>query len=229
MFILPQQSRSRSRIALALATCLLVLAGTFALAQGALFGGELGAPAFASVAEPGTITTAEDPSPLPSNLPPNPPPERPPPEDPPREEPQEPPPTSYPPLPSGSGEGRRIVYSNSGQRVWLVEEDGSVGASWLVSGRKGLPRAGTYKVASKSRYSSARGGALRLQYMVRFAKPRRLWIGFHSIPVTRRGQPIQSESQLGTYRSAGCVRQRLADSETMYHWAPLGTKVVVTP
>jgi lipoprotein-anchoring transpeptidase ErfK/SrfK len=228
MFILPKPRRARHRIVAAWATCVLVLTGSFALIQAPLFGGELAAPAFAST-DAGTITAADEPAPVPNILPTNPPPENPQQGDPPPQDPpQQPPPPTYPPLPAGSGEGRRVVYSNSGQRLWLVEEDGNVTNSWLVSGRKGLPRAGTYKVASKSRYSSARGGGLRLQFMVRFAKPRRLWIGFHSIPVTRRGQPIQTESQLGTYRSAGCVRQRLADAEILYNWAPLGTKVVVT-
>lgn len=121
-----------------------------------------------------------------------------------------------------------MVYSNSQQRVWLVEDSGQVSASWLVSGRKGTPRAGTYKVFSKSRYSSARGGRVRMEYMTRFARGRRLAIGFHSIPVTRNGVPIQSEGELGQYRSAGCVRQSLSDALTLWNWAPTGTKVVVT-
>lgn len=111
----------------------------------------------------------------------------------------------------------------------MVEADGKVAASWLVSGRKGLPRAGTYRVASKSRFSTAQRGRLRFEYMVRFAKGRRLWMGFHSIPETRRG-PIQSESRLGTFTSTGgCVRQRVSDAKTLFEWAPVGTKVVVTP
>ena len=142
----------------------------------------------------------------------------------------EPPPeqaSAFPPLPADSGAGRRIVYSKSEQRVWLVEEDGTVSHSWLVSGRRSLPRPGDYRVFSKSAWS--RSGSLRLQYMVRFAHGRRLRIGFHAIPITRRGRPIQSESQLGTPRSNGCVRQRAADAETLWHWAPIGTAVRVTP
>ena len=34
--------------------------------------------------------------------------------------------------------GRRVVYSKADQRVWLVEEDGVVSGSWLVSGRRSL-------------------------------------------------------------------------------------------
>lgn len=140
----------------------------------------------------------------------------------------QPPPPQFPPLPPDSGWGRRIVYSNSQQRVWLVEWNEGVVGSWLVSGRRGMPRAGTYRVFSKSRYSSARGGRVRMEYMTRFARGRRLAIGFHSIPVTRRGAPIQTEAQLGTYRSAGCVRQKLSDAKALWDFAAIGTPVVVT-
>lgn len=91
-----------------------------------------------------------------------------------------------------------------------------------------MPRPGVYRVFSKSRYSSARGGRVRMEFMTRFARGRRLAIGFHSIPVDRRGRLIQSEADLGKYRSSGCVRQKRSDAETMWHWAPIGTAVVVT-
>lgn len=160
-----------------------------------------------------------------------PPPEQPPPsEEPPPPEP-EPARPQFPPLPEDSGAGRRVVYSVSEQRVWLVEEDESVTASWLVSGRKGTPRPGTYSIYSRSRWSSANGGKVRMEFMMRFVRPkgRGLAIGFHAIPVDRRGRPIQSEDELGQPRSKGCVRQARADAEYLWHWAPDGTTVRVTP
>ena len=45
----------------------------------------------------------------------------------------------------------------------------------------------------------------------------------------RRGRPIQSEAQLGHYKSHGCVRQRLSDAQLLWDWAPIGTPVVVVP
>lgn len=142
--------------------------------------------------------------------------------------PPAPPEPQYSSLPSDSGSGRRVVYSNSQQRVWLVEGSGEIAASWLVSGRRGVPRVGVYRVFSKSRYSSARRGRVRMEFMTRFARGRSLAIGFHSIPVDRRGRPIQTEGELGRYRSAGCVRQKWVDAQTMWNWAPIGTAVVVT-
>lgn len=136
-------------------------------------------------------------------------------------------PVPAPAVPEGSGEGRRIVYSNGQQRVWLVEEDGTVARSHLVSGRRNFPRSGTFSVFSKS--PQTRSGAVRMQYMVRWHQTRRLAVGFHSIPVDRRGRMIQGEAQLGTPRSAGCVRQRLDDARFLWDWTPIGTTVVVVP
>lgn len=133
-----------------------------------------------------------------------------------------------PGIPGDSGEGRRVVYSLSQQRVWLVaDEAGTVEHTYLVSGRKGYPKPGTYSVFSTSRHT--RAGSLRMEYMVRFTKSRRTNVGFHSIPVTRRGRPIQSEAELGQYRSRGCVRQRASDAARLWDFAPVGTPVVVTP
>jgi hypothetical protein len=131
-----------------------------------------------------------------------------------------------PPLPPHSGTGRRIVYSVSGQRVWLVEAGEFVVKSHLVSGRRGIPSPGTYRVFSKSRYSSS--GSLVLEYMTRFARGSSLAIGFHAIPYYPGGRTIQSESELGQFRSAGCVRQRLSDAARLWDFAPIGTTVVVT-
>lgn len=137
-----------------------------------------------------------------------------------------------PGLPPDSGSGRRVVYSLSQQRVWLVaaataETPEKVEHTYLVSGRKGYPKPGTYSVFSTSRHT--RAGSLRMEYMVRFTKSKRTNVGFHSIPVNRRGRPIQSEAELGQYRSRGCVRQRLADAAYLWNFAPVGTVVVVTP
>lgn len=136
--------------------------------------------------------------------------------------------STLPPPPAGSGDGRRVVYANGAQRVWLVESDDSIVGSWLVSGRRGVPRPGGYAVFSRSRWSSALGGSVRMEFMVRFARGRSLAIGFHSIPVGRGGRPIQSEAQLGTFRSRGCVRQARADAARLWDFAPIGTPVVVT-
>jgi hypothetical protein len=131
------------------------------------------------------------------------------------------------PIPENSGTGRRIVYDNSDQRIWLIEDDGSVFDSYLISGRYNDPLPGNYAVFSKSRYAFAGHDGITMEHMVRFAHGRWLAIGFHSIPKYGNGSPMQTEEQLGTYRSSGCVRQRADQAEQLYNWAPVGTPVIV--
>jgi lipoprotein-anchoring transpeptidase ErfK/SrfK len=146
------------------------------------------------------------------------------PKPPPRPKPK--PKPAYPALPKNSGSGRRVVYSNPRQRVWIIDKGQHVIGSWLVSGRKNVPSGGNYKVFSRSRYTTS--GDYRMEYMVRFAHGRTKAIGFHQIPVDGNGRPAQSESQLGTYQSHGCVRQRKSDAIKMWNFAQVDTPVVVT-
>ena len=156
-------------------------------------------------------------------------------------------------LPANSGSGRRAVYSKSLQRVWLVDEDGSVVKTHRVSGRltwdqptpnnpanpvepsfqfynsSNVPA--FYRVASRSSYTcNIKKPYLCWRYMVRFTKGGDEGdnIGFHQIPVdTRTNTPVQTLSQLGQPLSGGCVRQAPADAEYMWNWAWMHTKVVV--
>jgi lipoprotein-anchoring transpeptidase ErfK/SrfK len=127
--------------------------------------------------------------------------------------------------PADSGTGRRVVYCNHCQRVWLVEADGWVYASYAVSGRRNYPRNGTYKVIR--RINPGWSKTLRLPYFVGFTYGNTTDVGFHGIPLEPDGSPIQSESQLGTPRSHGCVRQSQATAHIMWNWASMGTTVVV--
>jgi hypothetical protein len=145
----------------------------------------------------------------------------------------------FPALPDNSGQGRRIVYSDQAQRVWIVDvvaDDGDgEGAesreqlvdSYLVSGRDGVPDPGLYHVYSKSARAWAGHDGITMNHMVRFAWGRTLSIGFHSIPRYGSGIPMQTEAELGTYRSAGCVRQADHHAEALYHWARVGDAVYV--
>lgn len=134
-----------------------------------------------------------------------------------------------PPLPPDSGEGRRLVYDRSGQRVWAVDKDGTIIRSWLVSGSRynnELP--GTHKVYSKSEITTAWNGKAFLKLMVRWMKTDIGAIGFHQIPVHRDdGTVYQTEEELGTRLSGGCQRQAKEDAEFLWKFAKIGTPVVV--
>ena len=134
-----------------------------------------------------------------------------------------------PPVPSHDGAGQRIVYSNSQQRIWMIDATERIADSYLVSGRENVPAVGQYRVFSKSRTAWAGHDGITMEYMVRFTRSTTsgIPIGFHSIPKYGNGSPMQTAQQLGTYRSAGCVRQRDDKAAVLYDWAPVGMPVVV--
>ena len=132
-------------------------------------------------------------------------------------------------LPDGSGEGRRIVFSETAQRVWLVAANGGIDRTYLVSGSKfDNLNPGTYSVQSKTRHATAFDYSGSMEYFVRFATGFTAPIGFHTVPVDNTGRPEQTRQELGTPTSAGCVRQWRDDAIALWEFAPIGTKVVVT-
>jgi hypothetical protein len=134
------------------------------------------------------------------------------------------------PPPANTGTGKRIVYCNFCQRVWLVDETDYVVAAYSVSGRRGTPRPGVYHVFRKLEMGRSKAHPeLRLPYFVGFAWGSTTDIGFHGIPLRPDGSQIESDAQLGQPLSSGCVRESQMMARALYEWTPEGTPVVVTP
>jgi hypothetical protein len=133
---------------------------------------------------------------------------------------------SGPPLPANSGFGRRIVYSNHQQRIWLVEANDQVSNSFLVSGRHGLPAVGTYHIFA--RIPLQPDGSLMLPWTLKFDPlPSGGVINLHGIPLDGNGNPIEDDALIGTPQSHGCLRMTQSVAKLVYDWSPLGTPVVV--
>jgi lipoprotein-anchoring transpeptidase ErfK/SrfK len=132
-------------------------------------------------------------------------------------------------LPADSGAGKRIVFSQSRQRVWLVSDDESIQRTYPVSGSVyDNLHPGAFNVYSKSEDAWGVDDSGSMKYFVRFTQgDTGAAIGFHDIPV-KDGELVQTEAQLGTPLSHGCVRQRRADAIALWKFAPLGTSVIVT-
>ena len=131
-------------------------------------------------------------------------------------------------LPSDSGTGKRVVFDISDQRVWLVDKGDEVRRTYPVSGSlTDNLDPGTYAVYSRSRHAVGINDSGVMEYFIRFTRGVNAAIGFHSIP-TKNGRPLQTEKQLGTPRSHGCIRQAMPDAKRLWAFAPTGTKVVVT-
>ena len=134
------------------------------------------------------------------------------------------------PVPIKSGTGRRIVYANRQQRVWVINADNEVIRTFPVSGMLGQPGKGTFRVFSKSPTSySPEFAGVTFRFMTRFAIGRNGGnIGFHEIPI-RNSKPMQTVDELGAFKGSGCLRSSTQDARFIYQWATLGTKVVVVP
>lgn len=131
--------------------------------------------------------------------------------------------------PQKSGEGRRIVFDQGDQRVWLIDDDEAVVRTYLVSGSRFENLSpGAYSVTSKTRHATAFDASGTMEYFVRFATGFSEPIGFHSVPHDNSGKLEQTKAQLGQRLSAGCVRQWKNDAIALWEFAPIGTKVHVT-
>ena len=135
-----------------------------------------------------------------------------------------------PQLPNKSGSGRRVIYKNSLQWVWVVDAQNNVVRAMPVSGRRGVPISGEYKVNSQSlRSYSLDFEGVWFNNMTRFALgPAGGNIGFHAIP-TKDDKVLQTEDQLGTFQGSGCIRMSPIDAKFIFNFAKPGTKVVVLP
>jgi lipoprotein-anchoring transpeptidase ErfK/SrfK len=133
-------------------------------------------------------------------------------------------------LPADSGVGRRAVFSEGQQRVWIVSGGGKVLRTYLVSGsiHDNLDP-GTYQVYSRSMNAIGVDDSGTMKYFVRFTQgDSGAAIGFHDIPVDE-GQKVQTADELGEPTSHGCIRQKRTDAKAMWDFAGIGTTVVVTP
>ncbi|GAB3257496.1 L,D-transpeptidase [Nocardioides dilutus] len=132
-------------------------------------------------------------------------------------------------LPADSGEGYRVVFSESRQRVWLVDAEDRVQRTYPVSGSVyDNLEPGTYEVYSRSEQAYAFDGSGSMKYFVRFAEgDTGAAIGFHDIPVGNDGELVQTVDQLGTPLSHGCIRQERDDAIALWEFTEIGTEVVV--
>jgi len=134
-----------------------------------------------------------------------------------------------PPVPADTGVGRRVVYCNSCQYLWVIDEHDKVIRNYSISGRQFMPGPGVYHIFLKQRYTFATNNpTITWEYMVTFTYgPNGGGIGFHEIP-WQYGAPVQTEAQLGQFLSGGCVRQKHEDAVFMWDWSHVGDTVVVT-
>lgn len=123
------------------------------------------------------------------------------------------------------------MYSRSRMHVWVVDHvrhDDVVVRDYAVTGRPDWPLPGRYSVFVKVPWTTTLDGTLVFRWFVGFAHGNTTTIGFHDIPVTTSGVPIETPSQLGEPLGiGGCVRATTRNAQWLYGRTHLGDQVVV--
>lgn len=138
-----------------------------------------------------------------------------------------PPKVVRPPIPENSGEGKRVVYALSQNRVWLVDE-GSGGEislrEYIVAPAPFQPPPDTYRVTLKKEVSQIGSDGLQITHSVRFGAVGQVLLGFAATDT-----PLAQIKPGGTSGSAqsGGVREEPADGLALWNFAPVGTPVIV--
>lgn len=124
-------------------------------------------------------------------------------------------------LPARSGAGKRVVYSLKADRVWLVEEAGTVRRTFGVSPSTVDPGPGVYRVTSRSGKVTGSDG-VPIEHVVRFADVDGTAIGFSA--AVDGSAPV-----LDPRERTGGIRETRADGAAMWTFATIGRTVVVVP
>ena len=122
-------------------------------------------------------------------------------------------------LPSGSGRGPRVVYSVDDDRVWLVSPGDRVKRTFKVTPGTVDPAPAAYVVTSRSGKITGSDG-VAVEHVVRFTKVNRTAIGFSAAVDGSTSAPTPA-------KKLGGIRESRQDGNAMWHFATIGTKVIV--
>lgn len=127
----------------------------------------------------------------------------------------------------GSSGAKRIVIDLSDQRMVTYQGDAQVHAFVVSTGMPGANTApGTYQVLDKYPNAYASTWNLQMPYWLGIYWAGSLENGIHALPILPNGQRLW-EGYLGTPVSYGCVILSTEDARALYHWAEVGTPVVI--
>jgi hypothetical protein len=125
------------------------------------------------------------------------------------------------PVPADSGTGKRVVYSLSQKRVWLVDP-GAATTTFTVQPSTVGPLAGTDKVYDKRQGPYIGSDGVNIENGVLFVLHGGVPIGFSA--AVDGSTPVPDPN-----KHTGGIRETVADGKAMYDFTDIGTKVVVVP
>ncbi|KUN07150.1 hypothetical protein AQI95_11385 [Streptomyces yokosukanensis] len=128
-------------------------------------------------------------------------------------------PSAPPALPAASGEGRRIVYSLGGKRVWLVDATDKATRSFTVWPGTVNPRLGRYSITQRTQSLKGSDG-VEVEHIMYFDKVSGVFIAFSnaldgSSPPPANGQKL------------GGIRLHKEDGAALWSFGEKGTTVAV--
>ncbi len=122
-------------------------------------------------------------------------------------------------LPAHSGTGRRVVYSPSRRRVWLVAADGTVERTYPVVPGTVSPAPGRYAVTGRTAAITGTDG-VPVEHVVLFDVAHGTVIGFSAAVNGSLPSPDPA-------KRTGGIREHLPDGDAMWRFAAAHTKVTV--
>lgn len=124
-------------------------------------------------------------------------------------------------LPAASGTGRRVVYSVSAKQVWLVDpkKTPQVQASFTVEPGSVSPAPGSFSVYSRAAATTGTDGR-QVEHVVRFTEQNGTVFGFSA---AIDGATPTADPKVKT----GGIREGREDGQTLWDFAPTGTRVTV--
>ncbi len=122
---------------------------------------------------------------------------------------------------------KTILMDISDQRVYAYEK-GKLILSFIAStGRNNSTRVGHYKILDKSPKAYSNPWGFWMPYwMGIYYVGNNLENGFHSLPVLSNGVQLWGR-KIGSPITYGCVVLKPNDMKKLYHWAGIGTAVVI--
>ena len=123
-------------------------------------------------------------------------------------------------VPDDSGTGRRIVYSLSLNRVWLIDASDSPRRTFTVWPGTVDPDPGTYTVGTRSEPVTTGSDGVRIEHIVYFAAKSGVNIAF-SHAVDGSSPPPASGARTGG------IRTQRDDGTALWEFATTGTTVTV--
>ncbi len=124
---------------------------------------------------------------------------------------------------------KRILIDLSNQRMATFQGNVQVHSFVVSTGMPGAATApGTYQVLDKYPNAYASTWNLQMPYWLGIYWAGSLENGIHALPILPNGQRLW-EGHLGTPVSYGCVILSTEDARTLYHWAEVGTAVIIRP